>query len=405
MFANPAYLLLQDSNYLRLWLIGAITATLRWLEVLGIGIYTLEVTGSPLYVALMLFCRTLPGVFFGTFTAMLATRYNRKYLLASGLMLLVLNAGVLSALTLTGSLQLWHIAAGAVLSGVIWTLEHPVRRTLLGDVAGLDRLKNAVSLDQVTFNMTRALGPLLGGGVYLMMGLSGVYIVSALAFSVAVVLVHGINVVVPELPRGQNSFWFNFSQGFRYTISKPILRAVMLITLIENFFGFSYATLVPVIGAKSLALDAGGIGILQSMEGIGATVGAVLLAISARNFNLGRMFSSGAVLFLVGVLIFAVAGSFALACFGLLLAGPGLAAFGAMQSTILLRHSDPEQRVKVMGVLVVCIGAGPIGVICVGLLANLVGPVTALTIMCVAGLLSLGLVLANSRQLLRESAG
>ncbi len=395
--------MLTDGSYLRLWLTGAITATVRWLEVLGIGIYTLAVTDSPLYVALMLFARTLPGVFFGVLTGMIASRYNRKFLLCGGLLVLIFCAGLLTTLSLLGWLQLWHIALGAVISGIVWTMEHPVRRTLLGDVAGLSRLKAAMSLDQVTFNMTRALGPMLGGGVYMFMGMTGVYVCTAVAFSVALALVAGVRYAdVDKSPR-HTSFWRNLTEGYRYVAAQPILRAVLLITLVANFFGFSYATLVPVVGASILSLDPGSIGLMQSMEGVGATLGALVLAMSATSFNYGRMFSFGAVLFMVGVLAFAIADSFVFACLGLLLAGPGLAAFGAMQSTILLHYSEPQERERVMGVLVVCIGAGPIGVLFVGVLADFIGPVATLVAMCCAGLLSLGLILLRSKELLSNA--
>jgi len=400
MLKNQAFQLLRDGDYLRLWLTGAITATLRWLEVLGIGVYTLEVTGSPLNVALMLFARTLPGVFLGSITGNLASRYNRKTLLRAGLALLSVNAFVLAGLSITGGLSLWHIAIGAVLSGVVWTLEHPVRRTLLGDVAGLDRLKPAMSLDQVTFNLTRTTGPLLGGGIYLLLGLSGIYIVAAISFVCTLVLVSTVRISGQNTSAGRDSFWSNLTEGFRYVARRPVLRSVLIITLIENFFGFSYATMVPVIGRQTLALDAGGIGVLQSMEGVGATIAAIVLAAGTRAFSFGRMFSMGALLFMAGVLLFARSDTFLWACIGLLVAGPGLAAFGAMQSTILLQHSDPEQRVRVMGVLVMCIGAGPIGVITVGLLANMIGPVKALTAMTTVGILLLIFTFTNSRELL-----
>jgi len=400
MIDNQSFKLLKDGDYLRLWMTGAITATLRWLEVLGIGVYTLEVTGSPLYVALMLFARTLPGVLLGPITGNLASRYNRKFLLYIGLAGLSLNAVVLACLSISGGIQLWHIAAGAILSGVVWTLEHPVRRTLLGDIAGLDRLKAAMSLDQVTFNMTRTTGPLLGGVIFLLLGLSGIYVVAAVLYFVTFLLVFTARVSGQNESSPGSSFWVNVSAGFQYVVQRPILRSVLIITLIENFFGFSYATMVPVIGRQVLELDAGGIGILQSMEGIGATIAAVLLAVVTRPYSLGRMFSIGALLFLIGVLIFARSGTFFWACAGLLLAGPGLAAFGAMQSTILLRHSSREQRVRVMGVLVMCIGAGPLGVVTVGLLASAIGPVQALTVMTVSGMLLLVYTFTRSKQLL-----
>ncbi len=72
-------------------------------------------------------------------------------------------------------------------------------------------------------------------------------------------------------------------------------------------------------------------------------------------------------------------------------AGLGIACFGAMQSTIVFSATTPRMRTRVMGVLVVCIGAGPIGVLHLGLMAEWLGAQQALTVMAIEGLLAIAI--------------
>jgi MFS family permease len=398
---------LRRPDFLRLWACGVVLGTMRWLEVLVVGLYTLEHSGSALLVALMLFARTVPMVALGAVMGALADRIERRRLLAAGMLLVGLTAGVLSALSLAGALSLWHVAAGAFVNGIVWTMEHPVRRALIGDAVSADAMGAAISLDSATFNGTRMLGPLAGGALYASLGLSGAYAAGVVAYALAFVLVWGVS--PPPARRAgaageREGFVRSVGAGLRYVASQRVLAAVMVVTVIANLFGFSYVAMVPVVGVGTLGLDAPGIGLLMSMEGAGATLGALTLAFVVRPAAYARVFSAGALLFLAMVLCFSRADSALPAMAALFVAGLGLAGFGAMQSTVLLSASAVAMRSRVMGVLVVCIGAGPLGVLLVGWLAERMGATAALALTAGAGLGLMVALCAWRPQLLRRYA-
>ncbi len=138
----------------RLWIIGALSGTVRWLEMLAIGIYVFNTTGSPLQVALLTFVRMVPMALFGAPVGAIAERINRKLLLAIGLAALTASSATLGVLMIVGAIELWHIALGAFLNGVVWTSEFPVRRNMLGEIAGMDRIGAAMGIDSATNNAT-----------------------------------------------------------------------------------------------------------------------------------------------------------------------------------------------------------------------------------------------------------
>ena len=180
--ASAAASLLADPAFLRVWLTGGIAGVLRWLELLAIGVYVLEVGGSPFLVALMTFLRMAPMFLFGIPAGALADRYDRKRLLIIGLLVLAGAAGLLAFLALQGRIALWHIGVGTFLNGMFWASEFPVRRIMLGEIAGVARLSRAMALESATSNATRMLGPALGGVLMQVTGLYGVYALGALLY-------------------------------------------------------------------------------------------------------------------------------------------------------------------------------------------------------------------------------
>jgi MFS family permease len=369
--------------------------------VLAIGIYSFDITGSAFVVASMLFCRTLPGVVFGALTGTLASRFRRKRVLLLGMSIGALNALVLVTLAWVDQLNLFVIGAGAVIAGTIWTLEHPVRRTLLGDVAEASMLRQAMSLDQFTVNGTRLLGPLVGGAAYAALGMIGVYSLSLAGFTLAVLLVYSTTANPGRVASAGESFRASLLHGLRYIRTQRILRGVLLFTIVANFFGFSYVTMVPVVGRELLQLNPEGVGLLQAMEGAGAVLAAIVLATTTRTVRFARSFALGGLLFLFMLIPFALSPWFLPSAVALFLAGIGIGCFGAMQSTTLLNASDPAQRMRVMGVLVMCIGAAPAGVLVTGALADWYGASAALLSMALGGLIASLICLFRYPELLR----
>ena len=96
-------------------------------------------------------------------------------------------------------------------------------------------------------------------------------------------------------------------------------------------------------------------------------------------------------LLLVMVLAFALSAQLALSLGIMFMAGLGISGFAAMQSAILLSHTPSAKRPLLMGMLTLCIGAGPVGLIHLGLLAEWLGAPRAVAISALEGLVALAL--------------
>ena len=389
--ASRSVSLLKETRFRRLWLTGGLGWTVRWLEILSVALYALETSGSAFVVASMMFARMLPTVLFGGLAGVIAARFERRKLLALGLAGMCLNAAVLSALGLTGVLSIWYIAAGASLSGVFWCMEYSVRRTLVADVAGIGRMGNAAAIDSATLHLTRLVGPLAGGVLYGALGLTGVYLLSTALYAVALVSVATLEPGARRPIAVGVSWLHSLREGFTQVRRHRIIAGTLAVTVILNLFGFPFISMIPVIGEGRLHLGPALIGVLMSMDGLGALVGASLIAVVVRPALYIRIYAAGAALVLAMMPIFALSVYFPLSLGAMFIAGLGFSGFAAMQSTILLSHTPSDKRPLLMGVLTLCIGAGPVGLLHLGLLAEWLGAPYAVAVSAIEGLAALAL--------------
>ena len=115
--------LFRNREFFRLWGIGAVSSTIRWLEMLAVGVVVFNLTGSPFQVALMSILRMLPLAFFGVLAGGLVERFRHRQMLVIGIVVMIVVSGVLAVLSKAGHIQLWHIAVGVFVSGMFgyWT--------------------------------------------------------------------------------------------------------------------------------------------------------------------------------------------------------------------------------------------------------------------------------------------
>ena len=161
----------------------------------------------------------------------------------------------------------------------------------------------------------------------------------------------------------------------------PRLSAIMLVTIVYNIFAWPFTSMIPVIGRDQLRLGPEGVGLLTSVDGVGAFVGALLLAMWLTPGWHARTYVGGVAVYLLSLIAFALAPEPVSASLALLVTGLSGAAFSTLQATTVYLAAPVEMRSRIMGVLSVCIGTGPIGFVWLGWLADQIGApyATALT--------------------------
>jgi MFS family permease len=379
--------MIDAPDFWRLWYVGLIVSTVRWVETVAVGVVVYQRTDSALLVSMMTVLRLLPMGLFGVFLGALAERFDR----GKALLLVVLLMGATSVLLVildrTGQLEIWHLAFASFINGCGWCTDNPVRRVMIGEVVGRAQMSTAMSLDVGANNASRMIGPVVGGFLLAWSGIGGAFVLSTLMYCSALWAVVTIRSRVPRAT-ASGAVLTRIAEGLALVRTDKRLIGVLVVTVIFNIFGWPFTGMIPVIGRDRLNLGPEGVGLLATMDGIGAFVGSLLVALWLTPRWYGQTLLGGFICYLIAVVMFAVVQSPVLAGAALLVTGLAGAGFATMQATLVYLAAPPDMRSRILGVLTVCIGTGPVGFLWLGWLADRIGAHNATAVTGVLGLLA-----------------
>jgi len=375
------------ADFRRLWFVGLAICIVRWLEMLALALFAYRLTGSAFVVVMLTMLRLLPMGLFGAVIGVAAERLDRRralVLVVSTSMAVTLTLAILGSL---GAIEVWHLAVASFINGTGWASDHPVRRMMIGDAVGAERIGAALSVDTATNNGCRVLGPVLSGLLLAEYGITSVFWFSLALYTPALAAALRVGMRRQGAAARSVSFVTSMREGLTWLHRDRRLIGVFVMTIIFNVFGWPATSMVPVIGTDYLSLGPKGVGLLASCDGAGGLLGALLIATVARAAWYGRIYVTAVVLYLVMVVCFATAAGTPVAAASLLLGGLFGAGFAVMQATLVYRAAPIEMRARLLGVVSVCIGTGPIGFLYLGFLAEMFTPRTATVALAAQGLL------------------
>ncbi len=380
---------------------------MRWLETVAIGIFVYQLTESAFIVGLIGFLRMAPMLVLGAFIGAISDRVDRRLMLLTTNSMLSVVYVVLAVLVATDRIELWHVSLGALIAGAVWATDFPVRRAMVAETVPRDRVATAFGVDMASSNFSRVIGPVVGGAFLQEIGMEAVYALGAVLFLGATALAFTVQskpvARLDEEGEGEGSrrsIIGDLSQGLMIVRGDMVLLVTLIVTVIMNMFAFPYQVMVPVIGAEKLQVAPVFVGMLLSVEGLGATLGSLSIAGLSRPRHFTRVYIYASLGLLFVIVGFALAPWYWLAVPLLFIGGFGMSGFGTMQSIIVVSSTRPEVRGRVLGVLAVSIGSGPIGALYVGWLASQIGTDMAVLSIAIAGIvLTAGVVLVSRRYL------
>jgi MFS family permease len=371
---RPILDVFRESAYRRLWLSGFCIGVARWMDIVTLGWLALSLTGSPFMVGLAAFARSAPLMIVGPFGGVIADRVPRARILAAAQGTGAVTAVALAVIFATGAGGYGALVALEVVFGAVWAVDFPARRTSLYAILGASRVAQAVSLETVSMQLAKMLGPLAAGaclahvGAWASFALMAVVYVGGLAASTGL----GGRLGAPAVA-ARSSVAASLRAGLGAAWASRTVRAVLLATVAINVLFFPYQQMLSVFARDVLDAGPAVLGALVAADGAGALVAA--LAIAAQRGRIAHRTLFAAAIVLGPVLLVALSGSSRLAvCLALLVVlGVAESAFAAMQSTLVLLSAPERTRGGVMGILSACIGTQPFGTLFIGLTTAALG--------------------------------
>jgi MFS family permease len=168
--------------------------------------------------------------------------------------------------------------------------------------------------------------------------------------------------------------------GLRYVATSPILATLLLMGLVPTLLGMPYQTFLPVF-AKDIFGDgvhrnAGELGFMMTMTGVGALIGSLCVASMADFPRRALLQLFAGLSFGLSLAFFAVQTNFVLSVLGLALLGFSANFFQALNSSMLMSASDPRYYGRVMSLNMLTFALMPLGTLPIGYLADVIGSVS-----------------------------
>jgi MFS family permease len=391
--------ILREVSFRRLWLSGLCVNGARWMDLVLLGWLAFQLTDSPFMVAVAAFARSAPMMLLGPFTGLVADRMHRGRVLVFTQALGLATGLALAAVFAAGRGGFWPMVGLEVLFGVLWAIDFPARRTALYALVGPRRVATAVSLETVSMQVAKMIGPILAGIGLARVGPAPCYVVVAALYAVGLLVFIGLPARIGG-PSGRDtaSVVSSLGAGFSLAWREPTVRAVLIITVLMNVLFFPYQNMLPVFTREVLGAGPEWLGALVAADGLGALIGALAIAAS-RGFVPHRRIFALSVLVAPFLLVAFAATRSPWLCLALLMViGAAESGFATMQSTLVLLSAPAEARGGTMGILSACIGTQPVGTLWIGFLAGGIGVPAA---MAVNALFALGFMLPVAGPLVR----
>ncbi|MDE2969894.1 MAG: MFS transporter [Chloroflexota bacterium] len=267
-------------NYRLLWASTLMASAGNWVQQVTIGWLTFHLTQDALATGSVLGLRGVPFLVAGPLGGVLADRMDRRKLLMATQIYLAALGAVFALLVWSDQLAVWHLYAFTFLFGAGWAMNNPLRQAMVANSVDREHMMNAIALNSAAFQITRIIGPAIGGVLIALVGPSTNFIIQAVAFTLVAVLVWPLRIPQEDYSRSaRQSFLTNFREGVAYAVRTPVILALILLGMIPSLFLMSFVFgLLRVFGAAVLENPDRGLGFLLSAFGVGALIGTVSLA-------------------------------------------------------------------------------------------------------------------------------
>ncbi len=373
MGAN-AFRVLRHRNF-RLYAGGmAVSLAGTWMQQLAQSWLVYRLTHSEWMLGLTWFCANLPVLLLSPIGGLAADRMPRRRIVMLAQTAAMIQAVLLAVLTLTQTVQIWHVLVLAGILGMANAFDIPGRQALFVHLVGKEDLLGAISLNSATFNSARVVGPAIGGYMVARFGEGFCFALNAVSFLAVLGSLWLMDVREPAAADSPESPLERLRSGWRYAWNTPAVRTLLLIAGAVSLATAPASTLAPIFADQIFHRGPEGLGLLSGALGVGAIAGTLSLARRGGTLGLNDVILTSALGLGICFAVYAWSPSFHLSLLVMVLIGASLFRQNASANTAIQARIDDSYRGRVMGLYsMMVIGMLPLGSLGSGALAELVG--------------------------------
>lgn len=373
----PTFRALRHRNYL-LWFIGQTISLIgTWMQTVALQVLVYRLTGSAAALGVISLIGLIPVVPFSLWGGSIADRFPRQKIILFCQIAMLFQALLLAFLTWSGQIQVWQVYLLSLVQATAIAIDLPARQAFTVDmVEGKEDLLNAIGLNSAMFNAARAIGPALAGVLVAATGEGWAFLGNALSFvAVIISLLMMRNLPGPaavDPARSDGSPLAHTLEGLRFVGRQQSLLVLFSLIGVSAFLSMPYNTLLPVFAAVTLKSSAepmvnalcGGanplmtcqspealpLGLLYALVGIGAVIGALVVASMKDSAPRGALLTAGNLAFPALLMVFAASRSFGFSLLLMLLIGFSFVWQNSLANTLIQIITPDALRGRVLSV-------------------------------------------------------
>jgi MFS family permease len=387
---------LRNPNFRLFWSGNFLSNIGTWMQNVAQGWLILTLTGSAFWLGVVGFAGSIPFLVFTLFGGVVADRVNKRRLLLVTQSVMMVLAFALAALAGLKIITVWEVVTLAFLNGMAMAMNAPSYQALVPRLVKREDLTNAIALNSAQFNMSRILGPTLGGYAMALVGVAGNFFLNGVSF--LAVLWALTRIEYPEQEQSHYSGLFSsLHDGFSYVRANPQMRVLLWMTAAASFFGIPFITFIPYFARMVLHSGEAGLGWLMAASGTGAVLGAVTVAAIGTVRHRGVVVTVGGVVFFSVIMCFCYSHSFLLSQCLLLVEGYSAILMISSFNVAIQHLASDAMRGRVMSIYATSfLGLPPLGSLLAGEMSRHVPTPHALAAMAgVAAAIFLGTFLVS----------
>lgn len=365
---------LRHRNY-RLYFLGQMVSLAgTWMQQIAMSWLTYRLTDSTFMLGLVSFAGQIPILAVAPVGGVLSDRLDKRVMMLWTQSLALVQAVALTALTLAGAVQPWHLIIMSLTLGLINAIDVPTRQSFVVDlVDSRDDLPNAIALNSFTLNSARFLGPSIGGIVVGLAGEGICFAINALSYLAVIVALGAMrtcHVAGTHRPAAEA-----MRLGFSYAAGFPKIRQLLVVVAFVSFFGTPYVVLLPYFAREVYAGGAQTFGFMSAAAGVGALLGTLYLASRQTVSGLDSVIGWAILSVSAALATFALSNSLALAMPSLAILGFSIICTVASSNMLIQSLVGDDMRGRVMALFTMAfLGISPLGSLLGGWIAHRVGP-------------------------------
>jgi MFS family permease len=361
---------LRNEDYRLFWGGCLLSNVGTWMQNVAQGWLVLELSNSSFWLGMVGFAAAFPFLIFTLFGGVIADRVSKRNLLITMQTAQMVFAFLLAILTYLKVITIGQVAAIAFLNGASNALNAPAYQALVPRLVPAEDLPNAIALNSAQFNLSRILGPTLGGYAMAWFGIAGNFFLNG--FSFLAVLWPLFRMRYPEEHYERHeSMWRSLRDGIVYVKRSQEMSAIVMLIASASLLLLPFITFIPYFAKDILHVGARGLGFLMACSGIGALLAAGVIAYFGKIRWRGRVIVFCGLFVMVGVIVFCYSRIFALSAAMSFCEGFGMIISLSTVNVTMQQLSSDEMRGRVMSIYATSfLGLPPVGCLIIGVLSR-----------------------------------